>query len=106
MRRNRNPNREVWESSCVHAEEDVNAALLLIFSGLGHLEHIGGPRLPLISHLEFHWGLATLALLFPGREILLDGWRSLRYGTPNMNSLVGLGTRQCLSHQLSCLYPA
>jgi Cu2+-exporting ATPase len=70
----------------------VIAALLLIFSGLGHLEHIGGPRLPLISHLEFHWGLATLALLFPGRELLLDGWRSLRYGTPNMNSLVGLGT--------------
>ncbi|MGL5032521.1 MAG: heavy metal translocating P-type ATPase, partial [Microcystaceae cyanobacterium] len=68
------------------------ALILLILSGLGHLEHIGGPSIPIINRLEFHALLATLALLFPGRELLIDGWRSLRYGTPNMNSLVGLGT--------------
>ena len=39
-----------------------------------------------------HFGLATLALLVPGRSLILDGWRSLTQGMPNMNTLVGLGT--------------
>ncbi len=68
------------------------AAGLLLLSGLGHLDHLGGPHLPVLSSLTFHGLLATLALLLPGREILRDGWRGLRYGTPNMNSLVALGT--------------
>ncbi len=29
--------------------------------------------------------------LVPGRSILVDGWRSLWHGNPNMNTLVGLG---------------
>lgn len=64
---------------------------LLIFSSLGHLQHIGGITLPILGNLQAHWLLATLTLAFPAREILLDGARSLRYGMPNMNSLVGLG---------------
>jgi Cu2+-exporting ATPase len=68
------------------------AAILLIFSTLGHWEHLGGPHLPLLSNINFHWGLATLALLIPGRSLLVDGWRGLRHGMPNMNTLVGLGT--------------
>jgi Cu2+-exporting ATPase len=68
------------------------AGALLFFSGLGHWQHWGGPALPIISNIWFHWGLATLALLLPGREILIDGARGLRYGMPNMNTLVGLGT--------------
>ncbi|MEA5535315.1 heavy metal translocating P-type ATPase [Crocosphaera sp. XPORK-15E] len=70
----------------------ITAAILLLFSGLGHLEHFGGPSLPLLSNLWFHWGLATLALLIPGREIIIDGWRGLWHGMANMNTLVGLGT--------------
>ncbi|MFM8293871.1 MAG: heavy metal translocating P-type ATPase [Microcystaceae cyanobacterium] len=70
----------------------IVAAVLLFLSGLGHLEHLGGPHLPVLGSLTFHGILATLALLLPGREILWDGWRGLRYGTPNMNSLVALGT--------------
>ena len=31
------------------------------------------------------------ALLGPGRDTLVDGWRSLRAGGPNMNTLVSLG---------------
>jgi Cu2+-exporting ATPase len=68
------------------------ASILLIFSSLGHLDHIGGPAIPALSNIWLHWGLATLALLFPGRSLLVDGWRSLWHGMPNMNTLVGLGT--------------
>ncbi|MDJ0658443.1 MAG: heavy metal translocating P-type ATPase [Crocosphaera sp.] len=70
----------------------ITAAILLIFSTLGHLQHFGGPTIPIISSLEFHWGLATLAILIPGREIIIDGWRGLSHGMANMNTLVGLGT--------------
>ena len=70
----------------------ITAGVLLVFSALGHLDHLGGPSVPLLSNLWFHWGLATLALAFPGRPILIDGWRGLRHGMPNMNTLVALGT--------------
>lgn len=70
----------------------TTVAVLLVFSGLGHLQHLGGFTIPVISNIWFHGGLATLALLIPGREIIIDGWRGLRYGMANMNTLVGLGT--------------
>lgn len=68
------------------------ATILLLFSGFGHWQHWGGPAIPIVSNIWFHWGLATLALLLPGREIIIDGARGLRYGMPNMNTLIGLGT--------------
>ena len=68
------------------------ASVLLFFSAIGHLPEWGGPTLPLVNHILFHWGLATLALLLPGRSILVDGWKGFRRRAPNMNSLVGLGT--------------
>ncbi|MGB0561515.1 MAG: heavy metal translocating P-type ATPase [Spirulinaceae cyanobacterium] len=70
----------------------VIAALLLLFSGLGHWHHWGGPHIPVLSHILTHWLAATLALLIPGREILTEGLRSLRYRSPNMNTLIALGT--------------
>jgi P-type Cu2+ transporter len=83
------------ERSGLRSQIGVAVALLLL-SGLGHLETMGYLRLPLLTHLFqniwFHFSLATLALLFPGRALLLDGWRGLRHGSPNMSSLVGLGT--------------
>ena len=68
------------------------ATILLIFSAIGHLNHFGWLTIPVLSDIHFHWGLATLALLGPGRGMLLDGWRGLQRGAPNMNTLVGLGT--------------
>ncbi|MGB3694905.1 MAG: heavy metal translocating P-type ATPase [Spirulinaceae cyanobacterium] len=68
------------------------AAVLLFFSGLGHLGHWGGPKIPFLSNIWLHWALATLALLFPGRDIVRDGARGLWQRIPNMNTLVGLGT--------------
>ena len=70
----------------------ITATVLLIFSSIGHLHHLGLPYIPVLSNIWIHFGLATLALLIPGRSLLIDGWRSLTQGMPNMNTLVGLGT--------------
>ena len=79
----------------------ITAAVLLVFSSIGHLHHLGLPMIPIVSNIWFHWGLATLALLIPGRNLLIDGARSLYHGVPNMNTLVGLGTVSAYS--TSCL---
>ena len=70
----------------------ITATVLLLFSSIGHLHHLGLPVVPVLSNIWIHFGLATLALLIPGRSLLIDGWRSLAHGMPNMNTLVGLGT--------------
>jgi Cu2+-exporting ATPase len=67
---------------------------LLLFSGLGHF---GSHLFPVLSNIGlnniwFHCGLATLALLFPGRPIIIDGWLGWGRGSPNMNTLIALGT--------------
>jgi P-type Cu2+ transporter len=79
----------------------IIAAILLLFSSIGHLHHLGLPTIPILSTIWFHWGLATLALLIPGRSLLIDGAHSLYHGIPNMNTLVGLGTVSAYS--TSCL---
>lgn len=68
------------------------AASLLFLSTLGHLNQFGWFSIPGLENIWLHWGLATLALIGPGRSILTDGWRGLRRNAPNMNTLVGLGT--------------
>jgi Cu2+-exporting ATPase len=70
----------------------IIAALLLLLSGIGHFGNSGGFVLPVLHNIWFHCGLATVALLIPGRSILIDGWVSWRRLAPNMNTLVGLGT--------------
>ena len=67
------------------------ASFLLILSGMGHLGHFIGVEIPILGNIWFHAALATLALLLPGREIIIDGVRSLLRNAPNMNTLVGLG---------------
>ena len=79
----------------------ITSAGLLIFSSIGHLNHLGFPSIPVLSNIWFHFALATLALLIPGRNLLIDGARSLRHGMPNMNTLVGLGTVS--AYTASCL---
>jgi P-type Cu2+ transporter len=72
----------------------ITAGVLLVLSALGHLTQ---PSIHQHHHyfslnnFWWHWGLATLAIAIPGRSILVDGWRSLWHGNPNMNTLVGLG---------------
>ncbi len=68
------------------------AALLLVLSASGHFGNIGTSVLPILDNIWFHCGLATIAILIPGRPILVDGWLGWRRNAPNMNTLVGLGT--------------
>ncbi|MBC1236613.1 cation-translocating P-type ATPase [Nostoc sp. 2RC] len=68
------------------------AALLLVLSASGHFGNIGASALPILNNIWFHCGLATIAILIPGRVILVDGWLGWRRNAPNMNTLVGLGT--------------
>ncbi|OCQ88893.1 ATPase [Nostoc sp. MBR 210] len=68
------------------------AAILLVLSGIGHLSSFVGITWPILDNIWFHCGLATVALLFPGRPIIVDGWLGWRRNSPNMNTLIGLGT--------------
>lgn len=82
------------------------AVSLLLFSALGHWHHLGGPSIPVLSNIWFHWGLATLALLFPGRKLIIEGGQALWQGMPNMNTLVGLGTVSAyLASFIALLFP-
>jgi Cu2+-exporting ATPase len=72
----------------------IVAGVLIILSGIGHFtqhSHLPGDNSTILTSFWFHWGLATATLLGPGRSILVDGFRGLRHGSPNMNTLVGLG---------------
>ncbi len=79
------------------------ATTLLVLSFIGHLKHFGWVEIPVLSSIWFHCGLATLALILPGRSILVDGWKGLRHGIPNMNTLVGLGMIASYSASLVAL---
>ncbi len=76
------------------------ALALIILSGIGHLGQLTGGEIPLLSNIWFHCGLATAALLGPGRSILVSGGLSLWRNAPNMNTLVGLGALS--SYLASC----
>ncbi|XP_051137320.1 copper-transporting ATPase PAA2, chloroplastic [Andrographis paniculata] len=55
--------------------------------------HTGhGSVLDLLHNSYVKGGLALGSLLGPGRDLLFDGLRAFRKGSPNMNSLVGFGS--------------
>ncbi len=83
------------------------ALLLLLFSGLGHLAEGGYLDLPILGNLLFHAVLATIALLFPGREIVIKGFKSFLKNRPDMDSLVALGvTSAYITSLLSLIFPS
>ena len=82
------------------------AAILLLLSGSGHFGNVGSSVLPMLNNIWFHCGLATVALLIPGRPILVDGWLGWRRNAPNMNTLVGLGTLTAyIASLIALLFP-
>jgi Cu2+-exporting ATPase len=83
----------------------VTAGLLLLFSGIGHFGNNFFPVLNSIglNNIWLHCGLATVAILFPGRPIIIDGWLGWRRGAPNMNTLVSLGTLTAYTASLVAL---
>ncbi len=83
------------------------ALLLLLLSGLGHLAEGGFIKLPILGNILFHALLATTALLFPGRQIIINGFRAFLKNCPNMDSLVALGvTSAYLTSLLSIIFPS
>jgi P-type Cu2+ transporter len=96
QKRQQEAQQQVWQL--------ITAVILLFFSSIGHLHHLGLPYIPVLSNIWIHLGLATLALLIPGRSLLLDGWRSLVQGMPNMNTLVGLGTSSAYLASCAALF--
>ncbi len=83
------------------------ALLLLFFSGLGHLAEGGFLNLPILGNLLFHALLATIAIFFPGREIVIKGFKSFLNNRPDMDSLVALGvTSAYVTSLLSLIFPS
>lgn len=68
------------------------ALFLVVISSAGHIGHSIGHPLPGLGNDGFHAVLAGLALLIPGREILREGLKGLIRNSPNMNSLIALGS--------------
>ncbi|MDJ0736185.1 MAG: heavy metal translocating P-type ATPase [Nostocaceae cyanobacterium] len=107
---------DIFTHQANHAQKDqkiqsafqqlVIAGMLLVLSAIGHFGHIGIPGLGFLNNIWFHFGLATLAILIPGRPILVDGWLGWQRGTPNMNTLVGLGTVTAyIASSIALLFP-
>ena len=90
----------------IHWKKLNFALLLLLFSGLGHLAEGGYLKLPILGNIFFHFVLATLALLLPGREIIVNGFKSFVKNHPDMDSLVALGvTSAYITSLLSIVFP-
>eukprot|EP00854_Cymbomonas_tetramitiformis_P026625 gene26625-32699_t len=83
-------------------------------SHLGHhLHHLGmheyahGELVTLIGAPWVGSLIAAVALAGPGRSLILEGWRALARGSPNMNSLVALGSTSAFAlSALAVLLPA
>ncbi|KAG2579482.1 copper-transporting ATPase PAA1, chloroplastic-like isoform X1 [Panicum virgatum] len=61
---------------------------------LGHISHlfvVNVPLMHLIHSTGFHLSLSIFTFVGPGRRLIVDGLKSLFKGSPNMNTLVGLG---------------
>ncbi|XP_059313725.1 copper-transporting ATPase PAA1, chloroplastic [Lycium ferocissimum] len=61
---------------------------------VGHLSHFLGANASWIHAIHstgFQMSLSLFTLLVPGRQLIIDGLKSLIKGSPNMNTLVGLG---------------
>ena len=80
------------------------ALVLLLLSVFGHLAEGGHLSLPIVGGLLFHASLATVALLGPGRPILVSGWKAVLAGAPSMDTLVGLGVTSAYLASLVALF--
>ncbi len=79
------------------------ALFLVVLSSAGHVGHAIGHPLPGLGNDEFHAVLAGLALFGPGREILVEGLKGLARNSPNMNTLIALGSLLAFGSSLVAL---
>ncbi|MFN4195025.1 MAG: heavy metal translocating P-type ATPase [Thermosynechococcus sp.] len=83
------------------------ALVLLILSSTGHGIDLLPGHWPMLEAMIWHWGLATIALVLPGWEILQEGMIGLFQRCPNMNTLVALGALGAyLTSTVAWLWPA
>ena len=83
------------------------AFILLLLSVLGHLAEGGYINSPVLGNIFFHALIATIALLFPGRPIIIKGLNSFLKNRPDMDTLVALGvTSAYLTSSLSLIFPS
>ena len=83
------------------------AFILLLFSVLGHLAEGDFINLPVLGNIYFHALLATTALFFPGRSIIINGFNYFLKNRPNMDTLVALGvTSAYTTSVLSLFFPS
>ena len=87
------------------------ALSLVLVSTLGHAAESGAlpdrPPFTILSSPWLHGLVATLALAFPGRAILINGCRAALAGLPSMDTLVGLGMASAwLASIVGLLWPA
>ncbi len=85
----------------------LNFAFILLFiSVLGHLAEGGFINSSLLGNIYFHASIATTALLFPGRPIIIKGYKSFLLKRPDMDTLVALGvTSAYLTSLISIIFP-
>lgn len=76
---------------------------------VGHMSHLFGNKVAWIHAIHstgLQMSLSLFTLLGPGRQLIVDGLKSLMRGTPNMNTLVGLGALSSFSvSSLAALLP-
>ncbi len=90
----------------------VVALVLVAISALGHFGLVADPLWQgaggwVISAQWFHALVASVALLGPGRPILLGGAKAALAGMPSMDTLVGLGVASAyLASLVGLLWPA
>ena len=83
-------------------------AILLMYISMGHMINL--PTIPLLDpHINstnymICLLLFTLAFLWYGFDILKNGYKNLIHGTPNMDTLVGIGVIASLSYSLYSMY--
>ncbi len=96
--------KEKW----INKWKKLNFAFILLFvSVLGHLAEGGYINSSLLGNIYFHATIATTALLFPGRPIILKGYKSFVLNRPDMDTLVALGvTSAYLTSLISLVFPA
>ncbi len=83
-------------------------AILLMYISMGHMVN-----LPTLEFLDPHTNpmnymisllVLTIAFLFYGFDILKNGYKNLIHGTPNMDTLVGIGVLASLSYSIYNMY--
>ena len=95
--------KEKW----INKWKKLNFAFILLFiSVLGHLAEGGYINSSLLGNIYFHASIATTALLFPGRPIIIKGYKSFLLKRPDMDTLVALGvTSAYLTSLISIIFP-